>query len=143
MAGAGADRFLIDTSAAARLRRPGVVERWSDELSQGRVGMCDPTEAELLFSARSVAECKQLGDRFAAIYTWHSVPEDAWQRAREMQLTLAQAGCHRSAGVVDLLVAVTALHHRLTLLHYDRDFETIARHTGLQTHWLAEPGAIA
>lgn len=39
-------------------------------------------------------------------------------------------GEHRSAGPVDLLVAAAAEEAELTLLHYDRDFETIARTTG-------------
>ncbi|MGX1272453.1 putative nucleic acid-binding protein [Streptomyces phaeoluteigriseus] len=38
--------------------------------------------------------------------------------------------CARSAGPVDLLIAAVAEEAGLTLLHYDRDFETIARTTG-------------
>ncbi|MEU0933862.1 hypothetical protein [Embleya sp. NPDC005971] len=32
--------------------------------------------------------------------------------------------------MVDLVVAVTARHHGLTLLHLDRDFDVIAKLTG-------------
>ncbi|GHJ34464.1 hypothetical protein [Streptomyces sp. TS71-3] len=34
------------------------------------------------------------------------------------------------AGLVDLLVSATARHHKLTVLHQDADFDTIARVTG-------------
>nr|WP_206440873.1 hypothetical protein [Streptomyces scabichelini] len=34
------------------------------------------------------------------------------------------------ASPVDLLVAVTAQHHKLTVLHQDSDFETMTRATG-------------
>lgn len=43
---------------------------------------------------------------------------------------LADRGRHQCASPVDLLVAVTAQHHKLTVLHQDGDFETIARATG-------------
>lgn len=67
---------------------------------------------------------------------------DAWQRVLILQRAMAGSGCHRVAGAVDLLVAVTAQNHGLTVLHYDRDFETIARHTELKTRRLAEPGTL-
>ncbi|MPY62452.1 PIN domain nuclease [Streptomyces spongiae] len=46
------------------------------------------------------------------------------------QQDLADRGLHQCASPVDLLVAVTAQHHKLTVLHQDSDFETIARATG-------------
>jgi predicted nucleic acid-binding protein len=33
---------------------------------------------------------------------------------------------HRGPGPIDLLVAATAMHHSLTVLHIDNDFATIA-----------------
>ena len=59
-----------------------------------------------------------------------------------MQASLTDRGAHRSAGPVDLLVAATAEFHKLTLLHYDHDFEQIAQVTAQPTAWLAEPGTI-
>jgi hypothetical protein len=34
---------------------------------------------------------------------------------------------HRGLGVLDLLVAATAVHHDLTVLHVDNDFTALAR----------------
>ncbi|WP_274032249.1 hypothetical protein [Streptomyces sp. MMBL 11-1] len=39
-----------------------------------------------------------------------------------------RAGQHRSASAVDLVIAATAAHHGLTVLHDDLDYRTIARH---------------
>ncbi|MDF3288209.1 VapC toxin family PIN domain ribonuclease [Streptomyces silvisoli] len=138
----GADRFLIDASAAARVHRAAALEKWAPVLRQGRVGMCEATRVQLLRSARSADEYDRLADGFASLYGRYGVTEEAWTRARALQRNLVRAGCHRSAGVAGLLVAVTALDHRLTLLHYDRGFETIAQHTELKTRWLAEPGSL-
>jgi predicted nucleic acid-binding protein len=142
MGGAGATCFLIDTSAAMRIQHPKMRESWGPAVQQGRIGMCDPTQSEVLVSARSADEVERMSRRIGDVYAWRGVPDDAWQRIRELQFNLARAGCHRSAGVIDLLVVVTALHHGLTVLHYDRDFETVARLTDLETCWLAEPGSI-
>ncbi|MFE6070656.1 PIN domain-containing protein [Streptomyces sp. NPDC056525] len=43
------------------------------------------------------------------------------------QYKLTQKGQHHAAGVVDLLLCATAVHHGLTLLHRDDDFATVAR----------------
>ncbi|MFD3818920.1 VapC toxin family PIN domain ribonuclease [Streptomyces rubiginosohelvolus] len=49
------------------------------------------------------------------------------QRA-ESQHRMARAGQHRSASAVDLIIAATAAHHGLTVLHDDLDYRTVARH---------------
>ncbi len=41
---------------------------------------------------------------------------------------MARAGEHRSASAVDLMIAATAAHHGLTVLHDDTDYGTVARH---------------
>jgi predicted nucleic acid-binding protein len=41
---------------------------------------------------------------------------------------MARAGEHRSASAVDLIIAATAAHHGLAVLHDDADYRTVARH---------------
>jgi predicted nucleic acid-binding protein len=38
------------------------------------------------------------------------------------------AGEHRNASAVDLMIAATAAHHGLTVLHDDAGYHTVARH---------------
>lgn len=57
-------------------------------------------------------------------------PDRAGRRRQPPAGMPGKKGEHRSAGPVDLLVAAAAEEAELTLLHYDRDFETIARTTG-------------
>jgi predicted nucleic acid-binding protein len=59
-----------------------------------------------------------------------------------MQEMLTEKGRHRGAGPIDLLVAATAELTGRTLLHYDREIETIAGTTGQAAQWLAPPGSI-
>jgi predicted nucleic acid-binding protein len=84
---------------------------------------------ELLYSARSDKDRKLVQERLAQ-FTWCPMPEGIYRRARVVQEHLTAKGEHRSAGPVDLLLAATAEESGLTLLHFDRDFETIARTTG-------------
>ncbi len=57
------------------------------------------------------------------------MPDGVYRRSRVVQEQLTAKGEHRGAGPVDLLVAA-AEEAGLTLLHHDRDFDTIARPTG-------------
>ena len=44
------------------------------------------------------------------------------------RIFLYTASEHRSASAVDLMIAATAAHHGLTVLHDDADYRTVARH---------------
>ncbi|MFC7220336.1 PIN domain nuclease [Streptomyces polyrhachis] len=132
-------RYLADTSAAARFLQHGAdAWGWGDALDSGLVGMCEITELEILRSARSTAHHKQMRQHLSGFYAWAPLPDGTCQRALQVQQFLVEHGEHRSAGPVDLLVAAAAELSGLTLLHRDRDYETIARHTGQPTLMLAD-----
>lgn len=132
--------YLIDTSAAVRLLSSDAYdENWGQVLDNGLVALCDLTELEILFSARGRADREGIQEELRQLFSWTLMPDGIYQRAREVQQLLTDNGEHRSAGPVDLLVAATAELSGLTLLHHDRDFDTVARRTGQSTVWLAEP----
>ncbi|MEH0420269.1 PIN domain nuclease [Streptomyces sp. B21-083] len=132
--------YLIDTSAAVRmLSSDAYDEDWGQVLDNGLVALCDLTELEMLFSARGRADREGIQEELRQLFSWTLMPDGIYQRAREVQQLLTDNGEHRSAGPVDLLVAATAELSGLTLLHHDRDFDTVARRTGQSTVWLAEP----
>jgi predicted nucleic acid-binding protein len=122
--------YLIDTSALARVLLRQNTAEWDDRIGAGLVAICDLPELEVLHSARSTADRARLKAALDAHYTWCPMPDGVYRRSRTVQEQLTAKGEHRSAGPVDLLVAASAEEAGLTLLHYDRDFETIARTTG-------------
>lgn len=135
--------YLIDTSALARLlTRKEARERWLDHLTEGVIGYCDLTELEFLSSARLSPDRTAKLELLDTLLSWVPTPDDVYRRARRVQQQLTDHGKHRSAGPVDLLLAATAELSGLTLLHYDRDFETIATATGQPVQWLAPPGSL-
>ena len=122
--------YLVDTSALARVLLRQTTTEWDDRIGAGLVAICDITELEVLYSARSAADRTRLKAALDAHYVWCPMPDGIYRRSRIVQEQLTTKGEHRSAGPVDLLVAAAAEEAGLTLLHFDRDFEAIARTTG-------------
>ena len=63
------------------------------------------------------------------------------RRARQVQRMLASRS-QRGRKVPDLLIAAAAEQAGLTLLHYDSDFDLIARVTGQGCEWIVPAGSI-
>jgi predicted nucleic acid-binding protein len=129
-------QFLIDTSALARLMRPGAESwGWDQAVAAGLIAVCPITELEFFYSARSAKDREQAIGELREAFSWVPVHDRAYARAWEVQGELTALGQPRSAGPVDLVVAATAELFGLTLLHHDRDFATIAGVTGQYLRW--------
>ena len=135
-------RYLIDTSAEARAGHPEVARRLSPLITAGLVATCAPLDFEALYSARSPAEYDEVRADRALAYENVPTHDADWGTALEIQRRLAQQGQHRSVGMADLLVAAIAERERLTVLHYDRDFDVIGAITGQHTDWVVPAGSV-
>ena len=122
--------YLADTSALFRLLTAPYRVQWEPELTAGIICTCPVVELEFLFSARSLADRLAKQRLLRQVFSWVSTPDRVWARAEEVQQALTEAGVHRSAGAVDLLIAATAEAERLIVLTEDRDFQQIAAVTG-------------
>ena len=134
-------RFLIDTSAAARMGVPAVRERLAPLISGGVVATCARLDAEALYSARGPAEYEQVWADRRAAYEYLPTEDGHWQRAFDAQRELARTGRHRAVGIADLLTAVLAGEHRLTLVHYDADFDIAAQVIDFDHRWVVPRGS--
>ena len=101
-------------------------EAWSEELAAGVIATCPIVELEFLYSARSLADRLEKQRLLRTVFGWVPVSDRAFDRAEQVQQLLTEAGKHRSAGPVDLLIAATAEQEHLTILCDDHDFETVA-----------------
>jgi predicted nucleic acid-binding protein len=133
-------RYLADKSALARLHLPAVREELEPLITRALVGICGVTELEMLFSARNIQERSRMKEQLAASMDRVDTPEDIWDQAAEIQEALTEQAQHRSASIPDLIVAATARVRGLEILHYDRDFDTIARFTEQPVRWIVPPG---
>ncbi|MER7793297.1 PIN domain nuclease [Streptomyces sp. NPDC097640] len=138
-----ASLYLIDTSACNRLFRTPAVERhWAGILDEGRVSVCEITELELVRATGGRDERAVLERYLHDAFGWTPVPDRALTRARQVQDLLVTSSWHQGPGAVDLMTAATAELCGLTLLHYDADFETIAKVTGQPHQWIAPRGSV-
>jgi predicted nucleic acid-binding protein len=135
-------RYLADKSALARLHLPAVREELEPLMMRALVGICGVTELEMLSSARNIQERARMKEQLEASLDRIDTPEDIWERASEIQEALTEQAQHRSASIADLLVAATARAKGLEVLHYDRDFDTIARFTEQPTRWIVPAGTV-
>ncbi|MFE6911793.1 PIN domain nuclease [Streptomyces erythrochromogenes] len=122
--------FLIDTSALVRFYRRQAGSEWDQLVGSGRVGLCEPVRQEFLRAVGSRPAYYEADDLLRAVFPYWTAHDAVWTGTEALQRQLADAGAHQCASPVDLLVAVIAQQHGLTVLHQDADFETIAKVTG-------------
>jgi hypothetical protein len=96
---------------------------------------------ELLYFARSRALYRTLAAELGRMPTLEAT-QAVHVLALETQAKLAGRSQHRGSTPTDLVIAAVAEAHRVTLLHYDRHFDAIARVTGQPTMWLARRGSL-
>jgi predicted nucleic acid-binding protein len=135
-------RYLIDTSAAARMRNAEVSRRIAPLIEAGVVATTASLDAEALYSARGPAEYEQLWADRRAAYEYLTTDDEHWQTALNAQRGLARLGQHRAVGVADLLTAALAADHHLTVVHYDADFDTAATVLEFQHQWVLPRGSL-
>ena len=136
------ERYLADTSAWHRSGSgPAMREWWVERMSRDQIVLCPPVTLELLYSARGRADYAALRSDLDSLPK-ASLDEGAASRSAVVQGLLAERGQHRGPGPVDLLIAAIAELNGLTLVHYDRHFDEIARVTGQSTEWIAPRGTL-
>lgn len=117
--------WLLDKSAAAR----SADERVGAQLAElaGSLFLCPVGELEQLYSARSAQDYDALEAALRDTFEIIATPPDLFERAHDLQRDLAHHhGMWHRTPIPDLLIACTALHHGLGIVHVDRDFERIA-----------------
>ncbi len=135
-------RYLVDTSAAARMRRAVVAARLAPLIEAGVVATCAKLDAEALYSARSPAEYERIRTDRRLGYEYLATEDLHWQAAFDAQRKLARTGRHRAVGIADLLTAILASEHHLTLVHYDADFDIAGEVIAFKGQWVAPRGSI-
>lgn len=117
--------WLLDNSAAARADEPAT-RRQLEELA-GLLYLCPVGELEQLYSSRSARDYDELEAAVHEAFDVVAPPVDIFDRALGLQRDLAHHhGMWHRTPIPDLLIAETALHHGLGVVHVDRDYERIA-----------------
>jgi predicted nucleic acid-binding protein len=117
--------WILDKSAAARAG-DATIHGLLAELT-GSLYVCPIGELEQLYSARSASDYDALRQILHNSLEVLRPPVDIFDRALALQSDLAHhhGMWHRTA-IPDLLIAETALHHGVGVVHVDRDYDRIA-----------------
>lgn len=136
-------RWLVDKSVLVRLDQDPVADVALPRIRAGEVGVALVTELEVGYSARSVSDYDATRHDVLDHLIPVTMPVRAEQRARELQAELVRRGQHRGVSIPDLVLSAIADIERLTILHYDHDFDLIAELTGQATDWVVPRGSIS
>jgi predicted nucleic acid-binding protein len=128
--------FLVDTSVLTRLRKPGIAEKL---LTLEHVHYSPISGLEYRFSASNGNEY-DLVSQVLAGFTRSPLPTGTFERADEVQRLLATKGL-KGRKLPDLIIAAHAELVEFTVVHYDHDFDHIARVTDQRTMWINPPGS--
>jgi predicted nucleic acid-binding protein len=127
----------------ARDRRfPQLASWFNTQVAAGRVLVCDLVILELTRLTPNEDRAREVAGKLAA---FESVPTPTalWSRARQLQVSLSINGDHRRVPPVDLLIGCAAEAAGVPLVHYDHDYERIAKVSALRHHWLLPDGTLA
>lgn len=129
--------WLVDSSAWIEFFRPGRRLTLDDLAVDGDIVTCLPVIQEVL---QGIDDERAFNAIRSAMFAWARVDSPLDEQVMDRAVLIYRQA--RRAGVtlrssVDCLIAASALRHGLTVVHCDRDFEAIARVTGLRHHDLS------
>lgn len=117
--------YLRATTSPADLAMTRLIDEGRD------LAVTEVVMMELLAGARDARHLDDLRGRLAAFPMLTLSPVDSYERAAEVWRACRRAG-QTVRSLLDCLVAVAALEADAEVLHADRDFEVIARHSPLR-----------
>ncbi|GAA2390863.1 hypothetical protein Cme02nite_14350 [Catellatospora methionotrophica] len=131
-------RYLLDTSAYFQGRlNASAMRRLSELAAAEELAICVPAMLEILVAARNGRDWLQMRNALGLL---PRVELSDPLAVIDLHGALTQRGWHRTPPV-DVLVAATAAEHRLTVLHYDRDFERLTTASGGTHEWVIPAGS--
>ena len=127
------EKLLVDTTVWVKFLR-GLDASLKEQLGflvlENRVFTSEIIIMEILRGAKSDKEYSMLYQDFLALPQLaidHTVWEKAWQTA----YTIRRSGIN--IPMADIIIASTALYYKCTLMHSDKHFNLLTKHTELKT----------
>jgi predicted nucleic acid-binding protein len=128
--------ILVDTSAWIELLRatghPAHITLRHHLERRASIATSEPVIMELLAGTRNRAERSRMRARLVALPRLTVRGLTDFESAAELYLTCRSKGA-TVRKLIDCLIGAVAIRDHATVLHNDRDFETLARHTPLRT----------
>ena len=133
-------RYLVDTSVLGRARQERVGNRLEALARAGRWWTCRLIDLEVVYGSRARDVAEVIEERRALPEA--PLTEEGMNRALRVAAAMAASGLHRGAKPIDLVIAAAAEVADLAVLHYDDDYDRIAKITRQPTEWIASAGSL-
>ena len=135
--------FMVDNSVWGRYQRYPSVRLAVDQLDDV-IYTCTPQRVEFFYSARCVDDLARLVEFLDRVGVYLKPESGLDDTCMEIQTALAKAGKLRAVGPIDVMIAAYAITNRMTVLHYDSDFDD---HLGsavpeLRQQWVVPRGSL-
>lgn len=127
-----AERFLVDTSVWVKCFRgldKALSERISSLVLEERVFASEIIIMEILRGAKSDKEYNMLYQDFLALPQL-TIGHDVWEMAWKTAYKIRKSGIN--VPMVDVIISAIAMRYKCILMHSDKHFNLIAKHTGLR-----------
>ena len=134
-------RYLADVSVITRLVHVEVAEVLAPLLVAGQVGTCGVLELGLYALVRDPDELAAVMRCRSTAFGWLTTDDVDMHRAVQVQALVAGTRQRLTARPA-LVVAAVAERHQVSVLHYDPDFDLIAKVTGQDTMWVVPEGTV-
>lgn len=143
-------RYLADNSVLQRLPRSTEVRAAVSQIleTEDELCSCSATLDEFACSSRPPAEHTDAARRLRGSFLYLPMAPTIDQIIIDIRTALFAAGRGRAAGVIDVEIAATAIHHHATAIHHHAtvlhsDYDHItAAYTDLSSHWVVPRGII-
>lgn len=126
--------ILVDTSAWIEfVRNTGsAVSDAVQALPEEEIATCDAIRMELLAGARDEVELRKVYEYLSHASVIPIMPADYDEAAALYRLCRLHGETVRS--MIDCLIAAVSIRVGAPVLHTDRDYDTLARHTPMQSY---------
>jgi predicted nucleic acid-binding protein len=138
-------RYLVDNSVLQRLPHSPEVRAAATEIldDEHELCSCAATLDEFAYSARSATEHAEAVRRLRSSFLYLTMEPAIDQIIIDLRTALFAASKGRAAGVIDVQIAATAIHHDATVLHYDSDYDHLTEaYPELTSRWIVPRGTI-
>jgi len=132
--------YLFDTSVWVRTEHPLIALDWEAALRKNQLAVSPIVAFEVLYGARNQAHFENL-ETYLDAMRQAPLTQGIVRDARRALHDLSAQANHRIP-FQDALIAATAAHKHMTVLHYDGHFDILSKALHFQSHWAAAPGSL-
>jgi predicted nucleic acid-binding protein len=132
--------YLFDTSIWDHATHSLIASDWEATLRNDQLAVSPIVAFEVLYGAKNQADFEELEKQLDALRQ-APLTQGIVHDARRALHDLSAKANHRIP-FQDALIAATATHKNMTVLHYDGHFDTLSKALGFDSRWIATPGSL-